>query len=142
MQDFRVNLIKKARDTLSKVEVALKMDPDQAFEFVVRNMLRFYYITENEGYFWLVYSSGKSRKMQVMPHLGHRSISRPGELFHAAVNPQPEDVSLQASIYGLSETDLINRLVIIGGELALHLKDGAAFGFTKSGDPLGRIDFV
>lgn len=159
MRNLDVNLIKKAADILNEVATALNMDSEGAFEYIVRNALKVYHVVELSGHIMLIDGMGN---MEVLHFLNDSPSSTLSEkiitkffrksqqesapeptLHHALLDEQViEDVELQAKVYGFSRTDLYNRLVIIGGVLALHLQEDQAFAYNKSGDALGKIEFT
>lgn len=155
MRRVTVNLIDKAMNSLKEVADWSDTTPERAFEDVVCNALRAYHVVESSGFLRLIDDqTGKFKEIHFhndspRPSLWTRVVSKilgrklqtpPAfQPFEAQIRESTaEDVNLQASLYGLSRTDLYNRLVIVGAMMTRHL--GTIYAFNRTGDPLGEIE--
>jgi len=158
MQLLKVKLIKNAMDALNESASALNMTREEAFEYLVRNTLKVSGTFGFGGYAILVDKTGKNGEKLSFPEEGsslldkvaskfRRSQKQPvtleSEEFSAFVETRLiEDVDIQASVFGLTSVELINRLLAMGSILALHLIEGRAYAFGKKGGTLGKIEFT
>lgn len=155
MHRITVNLTNQAVSSLKEAASWMETTPEEALDDVVRNALRAYHVVESSGFLRLIDDrTGVFKDIHFHgddPHpslwtriilkiLGTKEQRPPAfEPFEAILRSSTaDDAKLQASLYGLTRTDLYNRLVIVGSMMTCH--PGNIYAFNRTGDPLGEIE--
>ena len=155
MQRLTVNLVDKAMSSLKEAADWGDTTPEETFNGVVRNALRVCHVIEVSGFLRLI--DGKTGEFEdihfhssdtpllslgkriIMKILGIEQEPSAHQPFEAILHESTaEEVKFLASLYGLSLTDLYNRLVIVGSKISCHV--GYIYAFNEAGDPLEKIE--
>lgn len=163
MHTATVKLTTQAQLRLKQAARSLKVEPDQAFECVIRNALQAYYAFDLGGHALLIDKIGNCQKLachkldeeqpltltqkftKVWSAKHPKKVSTPAyRTFTFPLDEEvTEDIKMQAGLFGFTTVDFINQLVNMGSILVMHFSDGGqAWAYNKTGAALGQLAFT